>query len=199
MTGELWQSIYRTLRFGERGSMITLIADEGIDGVGYELYEELSANGMTTEYISLEGVKVKPCINCGGCTYKTFGKCVVRDDADWILKKIIAADVLIIVCPITFGSYSYKMKQVLDKISLIMDRHYYIKDKEMVKGGMDGRQFKFFALGINNGCIDSEIEAFNKLHHENVVITRGSGSAYVVNLVLTKEKKAQIIREVQGA
>lgn len=179
--------------------MITVIADEGIDRAGYELYKELTVNGITTEYISLEGVKVKPCINCGGCTYKTYGRCVVRDDADWILSKIIEAEILIIVSPITFGSYSYKIKQVLDKISLIMDRHYYIRDKEMVKGGMNGRQFKLFALGINNGCIDGEIEAFNKLHYENVVITRGTGSAYVVDPVLTKERKAQIIREVQGA
>lgn len=179
--------------------MITVIADEGIDRTGYELYEELTVNGMTTEYISLEGVKVKPCVNCGGCTYKTYGKCVVRDDADWILKNIIGADVLIMVTPITFGGYSYKIKQVLDKISLIMDRHYYIRNKEMVKGGMHGRQFKFFVLGINNGCIDGEIEAFNRLHYENLVIARGTGSAYVVDPVLTKERKAQIIREVQGA
>lgn len=179
--------------------MITVIADEGIDRTGYELYEELTENGMTTEYISLEGVKVKPCVNCGGCTYKTYGICVVRDDADWIIRKIIGAEVLIMVFPITFGSYSYKIKQVLDKISLIMDRHYYIKDKEMVKGGMYGRQFKFFALGINNDCIDGEIEAFHKLHYENLFITKGTGRAYDVDPVLTKKMKAQIIREVQGA
>lgn len=149
--------------------MITVIADEGIDRTGYELYEELTVNGMTTEYISLEGVKVKPCVNCGGCTYKTYGKCVVRDDADWILKNIIGADVLIMVTPITFGGYSYKIKQVLDKISLIMDRHYYIRNKEMVKGGMHGRQFKFFVLGINTYPADTTAFLMELSAHREVL------------------------------
>jgi multimeric flavodoxin WrbA len=141
-------------------------------------------------------VQVKPCVSCGGCTYKTYGRCVVRDDGDWIYPKVIGAEILIFVTPITFGSYSFKMKRVLDKFGLIMDRRYYLENKELVKGGMQGRQFKFFVLGIKKNCIDEEIEAFKKLHYENLIITRGKGKAYIVDTVLTSEMKNQIIGEV---
>jgi Multimeric flavodoxin WrbA len=88
--------------------MITIVADEGNGQIGAELFRELSRRDVEGEYISLEGVQVKPCISCGGCTYKTYGRCVTRDDGDWIYPQIIKADVLIFVTPITYGSYSLK-------------------------------------------------------------------------------------------
>lgn len=179
--------------------MVTIIADEGKGKIGEELYLELSKKGIETEYVSLEGVEVKPCISCGGCTYKTYGKCVTRDDGDWILPKIIRADELIFLTPITFGSYSFKTKRIIDKFGLIMDRHYYIENKEVVKGGMQGRQFIFYVLGISENCMDDEIEIFKKLHHENLVITRGKGKVFIVDAILTSEMKNEILKEVIGA
>lgn len=179
--------------------MITIIADEGKGQIGSELYQELSLNGTGAEYISLDGVQVKPCVSCGGCTYKTYGRCVTRDDGDWIFPKVIGADVLIFVTPITFGSYSFKIKRVMDKLVLIMDRHYFMENGELVKGGMQGRQFKFYVLGIKENCIDDEIEAFKKLHYENLVITRGAGKAFIVDTVFTPEMKNNIMKEVLSA
>jgi multimeric flavodoxin WrbA len=176
--------------------MVTIIADEGKSQIGSELFQELLLKGAQADYISLDGVQVKPCVNCDGCTYKTYGKCVIRDDGDWIYPKVIGADVLIFVTPITFGSYSFKIKRVFDKFGLIMDRHYFIENGELVKGGMQGRQFKFFVLGIKENYIDEEIEAFKKLYHENLVITRGVGKAYIVDTVLTPEMKNNITKEV---
>lgn len=176
--------------------MITIIADEGNNQIGAELFQELSLKGAKAEYISLEGVQVKPCVSCGGCTYQTYGKCVVRDDGDWIYPKVISAEVLIFVTPITFGSYSFKTKRVLDKFGLIMDWHYFMENRELVKGGMQGRQFQFYVIGTGEGCIDEEIEAFKKLHHENLVITRGAGKTYIVDSALTSEMKASITKEV---
>ncbi|MFT4145459.1 MAG: NAD(P)H-dependent oxidoreductase [Mobilitalea sp.] len=85
--------------------MIAIIADEGNCQIGLELQQTLLAQGVQVEYISLEKVNVKPCVSCGGCTYKTYGKCVVRDDGDWIYPKVIGAEAVIFVTPITFGSY----------------------------------------------------------------------------------------------
>lgn len=179
--------------------MITILADEGKGKIGAELFRELSLKGTRVEYISLEGVSVKPCVSCGGCTYKTYGRCVTRDDGDWILPKVIGADVLLFVTPITFGSYSSKIKRVMDKFGLIMDRHYFMENGELVKGGMQGRRFKFYVLGIQENCIDAEIEAFKQLHYENLIITRGLGKAFIVDTVLTLEMKNNIMKEVLSA
>jgi multimeric flavodoxin WrbA len=179
--------------------MVTIIADEEKSQVGLQLYQEILSKGIEADYVSLDGVEVKPCVSCGGCTYKTYGRCVTRDDGDWIYPKVIRSDVLIFVTPITFGSYSFKIKRVFDKFGLIMDRHYFVENGELVKGGMQGRQFKFYAVGIKDDCILEEIDAFKKLVHENLVITRGAGKAYIVETALTSEMKSQIIEEVSNA
>lgn len=179
--------------------MITIIADEGINNIGAELYQSFITKEIQAEYISLENMEVKPCISCGGCTYKTYGKCTVRDDGDIIFPKVLRSNVIISVSPITFGSYSFKMKRVLDKFSLIMDRHYFVENKELVKGGKLENKFKFFAIGDKENCIDEEIEAFQNLFHENLVITRGVGKAYIVDKTLSEKMRNQIIEEVRSA
>jgi multimeric flavodoxin WrbA len=181
----------------ERGYMVTIIADEGKNCIGIELYQGFLSKEIPAEYISLDNVEIKPCVSCGGCTYKTYGKCTVRDDGDWIYPKVIRSDVLIFVTPITFGSYSFKVKRVYDKISLIMDRHYFVENKELVKGGKLGSRFKFFTIGNMENCRKEELEAFQKLFHENLVITRGIGKCYIADKSLSEEMRNQIIEEVK--
>lgn len=176
--------------------MITIIADERNNQIGRGLFQEFLSKGVDSEYISLEGVQVTPCLNCGGCIYKTYGKCVSRDDGDWICLKAACSDVILFVTPIIFGSYSFKIKRVFDKFGLIMDRHYFMKNGELVKGGMIGKQFKFFVVAHGENCMDEEIQAFKSLFHENLIITRGVGKAYIVDTMLTSEMKDQIVKEI---
>ena len=177
--------------------MITIIADEGKNKIGNELYDALISQGVQADYVSLENVEVKSCINCGGCTYKTYGRCVTHDDGDWIYPKIARADVLVIVTPVVFGSYSFKFKRVLDKFGLFMDRHYFVVNGEMTKGGMPDRTFKCFAVGVSES--NAEGEAFKKLFRELLVITRGAGKAFVTGASLPTETKNDILKEVARA
>lgn len=179
--------------------MVTIIADEGQYGTGAALCQEFSVKGIPTKYISLENAQVKPCVGCNGCTYQTYGKCVFRDDGDRIYPHVIRADALIFVTPIVFGSYSFKIKRVFDKFGLIMDRHYFMRNKEMAKGGLIGRQFKFFAIGVAENCVEGEIEAFRNLFHENLVITRGAGKVFIADGPLSKSMSTYIVNEVLSA
>ena len=113
--------------------MITIISDDEKQNIGHELLEELCEKGIAAEYVSLTGAEVEPCLNCAGCTYITHGKCVTRDDADWILPKLINSEVMLFVTPITGGSYSFRMKRVFDRCALRGHRYYNVKDKELEK------------------------------------------------------------------
>lgn len=179
--------------------MITLIADEGKDGLGLRLHGELLARGADCLYIPLERMVVEPCRNCGGCTYKSFNRCVVRDDGDRIFPHMLQADPLVLVTPVVFGSYSFRMKRVLDKLGLIMDRHYFVQNGEMVKGGKQGGQFRLIAVGVREGCSREEKSAFFRLVRENLIITRGAGGAFVVDPAAPQGEEASIVREVLGA
>lgn len=179
--------------------MITILADEGKNQIGAMLHQELLSQGADAAYISLENVEVKPCTSCEGCTYKTYGRCVVRDDGDWIYPKVIQSDVVVFVTPIVFGSYSFKVKRVFDKFALVMNRHYFVESDELVKCGMLGRQFKLFSIGVCEDCTDEEADHFKRLFHENMVITRGAGKAYITGPALTPQARDEIVREVMNA
>lgn len=174
--------------------MVTIIADEGNFTIGMDLYQGFLSQQVEAEYISLENVQIKPCVNCGGCTYKTYGKCVVRDDGDWIYPKIIRTDILIFVTPITFGSYSSKVKRVMDKFGVFMDRHYYMVNGELAKGGAVGKQFKYFAVGVRGKSDLEEASAFKTLFRENLIITRGAGEVYITGPSLSDESKSKIVK-----
>jgi multimeric flavodoxin WrbA len=177
--------------------MITIIADEGQYKNGYEIYQALNAQGAQADYVPLDNVVVKPCVNCGGCTNKTYGSCVVRDDGDWIYPKIAKSEVLVLVTPVVFGSYSFKLKRVLDKLGLFMDRHYFLVNGELTKGGMPDRTFKCFAVGVTQNAAESDV--FKKLFQELLTITRGEGKAFVTGTALSGETISDIVKEAARA
>gem|GEM_PF-6264235 len=61
---------------------IVILSDDSIQDVGKQLYETLCNQDIDVQYISIGNVDVKPCYNCGGCIYKSYGKCIIRDDGD---------------------------------------------------------------------------------------------------------------------
>jgi multimeric flavodoxin WrbA len=176
--------------------MITIIADENNCDIGRKLQEGFLTKHLESNFISLENVEVKPCYSCGGCTYKTYGECVFRDDDDWILRKIIKSDTLILVTPVTFGSYSFKVKRVFDKFGLIGDRHYQVINRELVKGGIQGELKNIFAVGVKDNCKLDEKAAFEALVRENLIITTALGKSYVVNTNISNETINRMVEEM---
>ncbi len=178
--------------------MVTILADDA-RGVGAGLRDALKSLGAEVDYVSLEDVRVDPCFNCGSCTGKRYGKCVSRDDGDWIYGKILRGDALVVVTPILFGGYSARMKRVIDKFGLLMDPHYFLVNGEMTKGGFIGRTFRYFALGVAERADADEAEAFKALVNETVIITRGVGRAHTGGADWARWPLQEIAREVVGA
>jgi Multimeric flavodoxin WrbA len=137
--------------------MITILSDH--TEVGERLNKKLRDGKIETEFISLTDLDVGPCYSCGGCTDKTYGQCIHRDDADIILPKLMKTDVLVMVNPVKWGSYSFKMKRVFDKCAVIGDRHYYCKKGELVKGKI-GRVHTLVAIGVKDQWKNDEKSAF---------------------------------------
>ncbi|AWW25218.1 flavodoxin family protein [Acetobacterium carbinolicum] len=158
--------------------MITILSDH--TEVGERLNKKLRDGKIETEFISLTDLDVGPCYSCGGCTDKTYGQCIHRDDADIILPKLMKTDVLVMVNPVKWGSYSFKMKRVFDKCAVIGDRHYYCKKGELVKGKI-GRVHTLVAIGVKDQWKNDEKSAFKNLVVENIKIMNIKGSVYMVD------------------
>lgn len=160
--------------------MITILSDQTRQEVGEKLDAKLRERKIETEFISLTDMNVGPCYSCGGCTDKTYGQCIHRDDADNILPKLMRTDVLVMVTPVKWGSYSFKTKRVFDKCAIIGDRHYYCKNGELVKGKI-GRVHTFMAIGVKDQWQKDEKNVFSNLVAENIKIMNIKGSVYMVD------------------
>ncbi len=69
--------------------------------------------GAATEFLALRDLKMRPCIECGGC--ETRGRCVIPDDAQAVHAKLLAADCLVFATPIFFAAVSAQAKILIDR------------------------------------------------------------------------------------
>jgi len=72
-----------------------------------------STANVTTEYIWLGDLTIGPCNECGACD--ATGICVVKDDYDQLLAKILGADRLVFATPIFFAGPCAQAKILIDR------------------------------------------------------------------------------------
>jgi len=78
--------------------------------------------GIETEFVSLAGKKILPCLGCEKCREKRW--CIIEnDDWDKIIKKVLDCDVLIIGSPTYYFDVNGQTKNFIDRtFSLYHDR-----------------------------------------------------------------------------
>jgi len=82
-----------------------ILADEFIRGA--------RSSGHEVEKISLRDKKINFCLGCDVC--QNIQRCVLRDDASEIVKKIYETDVIVFAAPVYFGGVSGQMQTLLDR------------------------------------------------------------------------------------
>ena len=78
-----------------------------------------ASQGAATELIHLYDLDFKGCISCFKCKTiggKSFGRCAVKDGLTPILKKVEAADALILGSPIYFATVTGEMHSFLERL-----------------------------------------------------------------------------------
>jgi len=86
------------------------------------ILERCHSNGIKTEFISLSGKKIHPCLGCEKCKEKKW--CVIEnDDWDTVMQKVLDCDVLIIGSPTYYYDVCGHLKNFIDRTySLYHDR-----------------------------------------------------------------------------
>jgi multimeric flavodoxin WrbA len=97
--------------------------------------------GIKTEFVSLAGKKIMPCLGCEKCKVE---KWCINESDDWnaIVKKVLACDVLVIGSPTYYYDVCGQLKNFIDRTySLYHDRK------------LAGRKGVAVAVQANNGAI----------------------------------------------
>ncbi len=100
------------------GSNSDLLADYFIEGA--------KSSGNEVEKISLIGKKIQFCKGCFGCHNQ--GRCVIDDDVNDILIKVLNADVVVWVTPIYYYEMSGQMKTLIDRLNGMFNQDYKFRD-----------------------------------------------------------------------
>ena len=102
---------------------------DGINIYLEELVRDLLDGGHSVQEIALRDLKIHYCTGCFGCWVKTPGECVVRDDSDFVRRRVIQSDLTLMASPLILGFPSALLKKVNDKFLPLI--HPYI---ELVQG-----------------------------------------------------------------
>jgi multimeric flavodoxin WrbA len=105
--------------------MKALILDGSADGSSRRVIDALAAQikakGWDVDAIALREKRIAPCEGCFGCWIRTPGECIVKDDAPAVTGAMVASDLVVLLCPVTFGGYSSELKKALDRsIGLVL-------------------------------------------------------------------------------
>ena len=101
-----------------RGSNSEILADKFVEGA-------LSA-GNDVEKISLMGKNIQFCKGCMGC--QKLGRCVIKDDVNDIMEKVLEADVVTWATPIYYYEMSGQMKTLIDRMNAMYPLDYKFRD-----------------------------------------------------------------------
>ena len=79
--------------------------------------EELRREGYDVERTSLADVDIRPCTACNEC-HKNHWSCPIEDDAVGVLRRMVAADAILIGSPVYFGGVTAQLKALFDRSAI---------------------------------------------------------------------------------
>lgn len=107
--------ISTSLRYGSNSD---ILADKFLEGA--------KSAGNEVEKISLVGKDIQFCKGCLAC--QKLGKCVIKDDVNDIMAKVLEADVVTWVTPIYYYEMSGQMKTLIDRMNAMYPLEYKFRD-----------------------------------------------------------------------
>lgn len=175
--------------------MITVIFDNSKIELADIIKNAFSKNDINVVFFAAETLNIEPCIGCSSCSGKTFGHCVVKDDMNNLLSKMVRSNIIVLISPIVYGSVSYHIKKVMDKMAVIGDPRYYMRNGEMVKK-MRIPKLEYYMIGFKEKLTEEEKLTFINLHKENIRIMDVTGKVYAINNILDENSFRKIIKEI---
>lgn len=88
--------------------------------------EGATAAGHSVELISLVGKDVRFCKGCLVC--QTLGKCVIKDDVNDIMARVVEAEVVVWATPIYYYEMAGQMKALIDRMNAMYSLDYKFRD-----------------------------------------------------------------------
>lgn len=176
--------------------MIVIISDDSRGDWGSFLEDAFLSTGRQLVRLSANTLDIKPCTGCSSCSGKTYGRCVMQDDMQQVVQKIAGCQALVLLSPVVFGGVSHHIKKVMDRVALLGDPRYRMKDGELVKGMRVVPGMRYYMIGVGDKLSEAEQKAFLSLHAENRKIMDVQGQAFILDSRFDKSALEQVAKEI---
>lgn len=124
--------------------------------------------GHHVEILTLWNKKINFCIGCLACQ-KT-GRCVIDDDANEMIEKMMTAEVIAFATPIYFYEMSGQMKTLLDRSNPLYPSDYAFRDIYLLAAAAEEEESAMD--GAIRG-LQGWIECFDKTNLKGIVRSNG--------------------------
>ncbi len=114
--------------------------------------------GAEIEKHYIVDLDINGCLCCFTCWWKTPGKCVHRDDMDWIFPKLAEADIIFFGTPIYGNNITHYMQRLVERTFPVSLPEMIVKDGEVTH---PGRQQKIPQIVVAANCGFPESTSFN--------------------------------------
>lgn len=82
--------------------------------------------GHQVQKVELLGKQIEFCRGCFACA--KLGRCIIDDDVNGIMEKVMKADVIVWATPIYYYEMSGQMKTLIDRMNAMYDRDYRFRE-----------------------------------------------------------------------
>lgn len=139
----------------------------GIEGWVGDLAARLGARGVEVRRFVLRGMTLQQCTGCFECWVRTPGRCRIRDDAEDVLRGVIASDVLVLASPIVMGFTTALLRRAVERLIPLIHPFFDVVDGELHHRPRYPRR-PALALVHDGAGLDVEDEALLELLHQRV-------------------------------
>ncbi len=110
--------------------------------------EGAEEQGARVEKIVLRDQKISPCLEIYGC--KESGRCVIKDDFQTLVDKLVSCDGIMLASPIFFYTVSAHTKILMDRCQSLWVKKYWV-EKTPYRKATPKRKGLFIAAGATKG------------------------------------------------
>lgn len=140
-----------------------------VDYIAALVDDHLRQRGWDTIRYTLRDHDIKHCIGCFDCWVKTPGECIIKGDHHTISQQTMQSDLLLLITPIVFGSYSSQLKKMIDhQIPLVMPFFKRI-DGEIHHQTRYDRYPAFVGIGLQRTPDATQAHIFRELVQRNAI------------------------------
>jgi hypothetical protein len=157
----------------------------------------LAQAGAEVRAFTLRELKLTQCIGCFGCWLETPGVCRFRDAGREIAQAIMESDTVILLGPVSFGSYAPQLKLMVDRFLPTLLPYFGVYHGEVHHRPRYARYPRWVGIGVQRTPDAEEARLFKLLVGRNAI--NFHAPSYAAEVVQSTDDRARLQEALRSA